>query len=1106
MIFSIADIFIKRPVLTTVCTIIILLVGGISIPLLPIAKLPQIAPTQVSVSSTYTGADPQTTEKTVTTIIEREINGVEELRYMDSTTDINGRSTINVSFPTTVDRNTAQVNVQNRVAQAESQLPEAVRQTGVTTEKASPNILLALAFYSELDDNGEPIYSTEFISNYADLFIFDELKRSPGVGSLTVFGERKYAMRIWLDPESLAARDLTASDVVNAISEQNIQVGAGKIGGAPVPAGQEYEVALQAVGRFQNAEEAEDIVVQVQSDGTLIKIKDVGRAELGAEDYSLNTVYNGNASVGYAVYQLPGSNALDTADNIKATMERLSGDFPPGMTYAIAFDTTLFVSSSIKEVVISLVQAIALVVLIIFVFLQDWRTTLIPAIAIPVSMIGAMAGLMALGFELNNMTLFGCVLATGLVVDDGIVVVEAVSKKINEQRMSPMEAALDSMNELTGAVISTSLVLMAVFIPVSFFPGSTGIVYKQFALTIAFAIAFSTFNALTFSPSMSAVILRRQEPMGGPLGWFFNKFNQAFAWTTQRYRSLVSMLIGVRYLVLPIFVAGLVGTVFMYGIVPGGFIPEEDQGYIFIVGEAPAGVSLEYSSRILPKVDRIARETEGVESAFGFSGSSFEEQAANKILFFIRLTDWSERASAKDSAFGIIGQIQARLFQEIPEARLQVVNAPPVDGLSSTGGFEMWVQNRAGLPIDELISNVENLIAKAQQREELGQVYTLFTSFTPQTKVEVFRNSAKALNVDINEIFSTLQTYLGSNYVNDFVLGQRQYRVYAQAEGRFRSKKEDIGRLYVRSRDGELIQLSNLVKTEDILAPPVINHYNVYQSIKVQGAPAQGFSSGQAIAAMEEVANEVLQPGFSFEWTGTALEEKTSGGAAPIIFGLGFVMVFLVLAAQYESYVDPTIIMLTVPLAVLGALLGIWFRSTFIQTSGIWPLVSNSVYCQVGLVMLIGMASKNTILIVEFANQSRQQGMDIVRAAVFAAEQRFRPILMTAISSLVGFWPLVVATGAGAISRWELGTAVFGGMLISTVLSLLLAPVLYVVIKQFEARFLMSGGGGDDTGADGHDDYDYDYDDDVDDVDVAPDYEEEEQTTPAFKTFPQPES
>ncbi|MBE9170399.1 efflux RND transporter permease subunit [Pleurocapsales cyanobacterium LEGE 06147] len=1058
MLLSLSSAFIKRPVLTTVCSILIVLVGMICLALLPLDKLPQIAPKQISVSANYVGADARTTVDNVTTVLEREINGTENVKWINSNTTNNGQATINVAFPTEVDINTAQVLVQNRVAQAQSNLPQTVTATGVNVEKQSPSVTLAYAFYSEKGEDDRYLYDPTFLYNYVDRYIWNDLKRIEGVGSLTAVGAAPYSMRIWLDPDKLAARGLTATDVVNSIQEQNFEVGAGGIGKSPTLSNQQFEFPLRVAGRFTTEEEAENLVLKVGEDGTLIRIRDVGKAELGIDNYFTQTILDGDIpSVGLIVYQLPGTNALETAEAIKAQMTALRKSFPPGLKDTIVLDNTLFINAALKDLAITLLQAITLVILIIFIFLQDWRTTLIPAIAIPVALVGAMIALQALGFTLNQLTLFACVLATGLVVDDGIVIVEGIATKL-EQGMRPLQAALDAMEELFGAVIATSIVLLAVFIPVSFFPGSTGIVYKQFALTIAFAIVFSSFNAITFSPAMSALLLRPQQQSRGPLGWLFGKFNLGFDWFKRQYRSLIEFLTRIKIVIIAIFVAGLILTGWMYQTLPQGFIPEEDQGYFFALIEAPPGVSLNYTHDITKQLVEEAMKFEEVEHAMGVTGFSFDGQNSNKALGFIKLKPWDERSGAARSVFGIIGQLNQQLRQNIDGARVFATNAPPVDGLSSFAGSEIYIEDRQLKGMEALIDNTKRVVAAANQRPEIGQAFTTFTFDSPMLEADIDRNKAKAQNVDIREILSTLQIYLGSSYVNQFVLDGRLYRVYAQAAADQRTNPEDISRLYVRSRDGAMIQLSNLVTARAITYPPILTNYNVYPAIKINVAPAPGYSSGQTIQAMEEVAQQVLQPGFGYEWTNTAAEEKTSAGAAPIVFGLGFVMVFLVLAAQYESYVDPTIIMITVPLAILGALGALWLRATFIQgADSIWPLLNNNIYVQVGLVMLIGLASKNAILIVEFANQSRDLGMSISQAAIHAAEQRFRPIIMTVISSLVGFFPLLIATGAGSVSRWSLGTSIFGGLLVATVLSLLLVPILYIAIKNFEEQFLKGG-------------------------------------------------
>ena len=1055
MLLSIADNFIKRPVLTTVCTAIIVLVGGISIPLLPISQLPQVAPLQVEVTSKYIGADAESTEINVTNIIERKINGMENLSYLSSNTSNDGSSKIVVSFPPDTDRDLTMVNVQNRVALSEPQLPEEVKQTGVTVQKSSPNLLLGIAFYAENDQ-----YDDLFISNYLDLYVLDQIKRIEGVGRAQIFGERKYAMRLWLDPDALAARSLGAQDVVNALEEQNIQVGAGKIGQQPSPDDQRFEFSLRAASRFKSAAEFENMTIAIGERGNLIKLKDVGRAELGAENYDMAAKFNGSPTVGLGIFQLPGSNALEVSTAVKEVLAQLSKNFPPGLNYEIGLDTTEFVTVSMTEVVKTLVQAILLVVLIIYIFLQDWRTTIIPAIAIPVSLIGAFAFLKLFGFEINTLTLFAMVLSTGLVVDDAIVVVEAISTKI-ERGMKPYMAALETMNELSGAVIATSLVLAAVFIPVSFFPGSTGVIFQQFALTIVFAIAISTFNALSFSPTMAGILLRPRQERGAIFGWFFEEFNRVFDWITDKYVQAIAFLTRkyVRPFVLAAFTTLIVVTYFLYHLIPTSFIPEEDQGYFFTVVQAPDGVSLNYTQEVMEQVGEKIADLEEISSYFTLSGFGFEGNGSNRGFVFGKLQPWSERPGSDKSVYSILGRLNSS-FQQITGARAFAVNAPPVSGLSTFGGFEFQLQDRSGLPISVLVENANKVIGAANQRPEIAAAFTQFAANTPQIEVEVNRDRAKALNIKIDDIFETLQSYLGSRYVNNFVLGQRQYRVYIQADGDFRDSPQDIEKLYVRSQNGELISLANLVTLKEFTGPQTITHYNLFRAIKIQGYPAPGYSTGQAIQALEEVAAQILPPSLGYEWTGTALEEKSVGGQSAIIFGLGLLMAFLVLAAQYESYVDPIIIMLTVPLAVLGAIATIGLRANILQAGSIWPVINNDVYVQVGLVMLIGLASKNAILIVEYANQLKEQGLNNVKAAIKAGQERFRPILMTAISSLVGFWPLVVATGAGASSRWSLGTTVFGGMLFATVLSLFLVPSLYIMVKSLESFLKPDRGAG----------------------------------------------
>lgn len=1038
------DFFIKRPVFSTVCAILILLVGAISIPTLPIARFPDISPTQINVTSNYTGASAEVVENAVTNILERQINGVEGMKYMTSSSSNDGSSSITVTFDASRNKDVAAVDVQNRVSVAQPQLPEAVQQTGVRVTKQSTSILLGIGLYTE---KGE--YDNTFLSNYADLYLVDALKRLEGVGEVRIFGERKYSMRLWLDPNRLASRGLTSEDVANALREQNLQVGAGSIGQQPAPEGQMYQLSLRAVSRLTDVSQFEELVLKTDTDGTLVKLKDVGRAELGAENYNSFLRFRGYDAVGLGIYQLPGSNALDVAHAVKAEMVQLAKRFPPGLKYRVAFDTTSYVEASLAEVVITLLIAIALVVLVIFIFLQDWRTTLIPSITIPLALIGTFAFIKVFGFSINSLTLFGLTLATGMVVDDAIVVVENITTFIQDKGLLPRQAASEAMQELFGAVIATSLVLMAVFVPVAFFPGTTGALYQQFALTIAFSIAISTFLALTLTPSLSGLMLRQGQRPTGWIGWIFDRFNGFLDWTRRGYQRSLTYLSHFKAVVIGLFIVSLGMTAWLFSVVPSAFLPEEDQGYFITIVQAPEGVALNYTSDVMRKAEEIILKEPDVVGTFAVGGFAFSGNASNKGLIFTTLKPWEERTRPDQSAEAIIGRLFGA-FSGISEARLLPINPPAIQGLGTTGGFTFQLQDRRGNEsLDPLVQAMGQIIQQANQPTSgLQRVFSTFEANTPQLLVEVDRNRTKALQVSIDDIFNTLQTLLGSQYVNDFTLQQRTYRVYIQADSQFRSNPDDINSLYVRSAQNQMIPLGNLVKVTPTTGAQTINHYNLFRSIEVTGSAAPGFSSGQAINTMEQIAQKVMTPGLGYEWSGTSAEELESGNQAPLIFGLGLLFVFLVLAAQYENFIDPLIIMLTVPLAIFGALLAQQMRG-----------FSNDVYCQIGLVMLIGLASKNAILIVEFANQLRDQGLSITKAAIEASQQRLRPILMTAISTLIGIFPLVIATGAGAASRQSLGTAVFGGMFIATFLSLFVVPILYIVVNLIRDRFKSGGDG-----------------------------------------------
>jgi hydrophobic/amphiphilic exporter-1 (mainly G- bacteria), HAE1 family len=1024
------NFFIKRPIFATVCSLVLILLGAISIPSLPIEYYPDVTPPSVTVNATYPGASAETVETAVTSILERQINGVEGMQYISSSSS-SGASSLTVTFNQGRNKDIAAVDVQNRVSVVQSQLPAEVTQTGVSVSKGSTGgFVLAIGLYS---DNNQ--YSPTFLSNYADLYLVDPIKRLSGVGDVRIFGERKYAMRLWLDPNRLASRNLTAQDVTNALKDQNLQVGAGQIGQPPTPKGQQYQINLQAVSRLKDPKEFAEIVLKTGADGSLIRLKDVGRVELGAQDYSTNLRFSGQEGVGLGVSQLTGSNALEVAKEVKASLAELSKSFPPGMKYRVAFDTTLAVEESVREVITTLVIAIFLVILVIFFFLQDWRATLIPAITIPVSLIGTFAFIKIFGFSINSLTLFGLILATGLVVDDAIIVVENIARSIEEKGISPRQAAVEAMSEVTGAVLATSLVLLAVFVPVALFPGVTGRLYQQFALTIAFSIALSTFNALTLTPALSALLLRQGHQ---PQNRFFSTINRGIDNTRSGYHSSLGWLTRFKGFVIAGFVVALGLTYLLFRIVPGGFVPDEDQGYFVTLVQAPEGVSLNYTSDILQKAEKDLRKMPEVTATFAVSGFSFFGNGPNKGIIFTTLKPWSERSRPVTA---IVGQAMGS-FSQMPGATIFAANPPTINVGSSLGGFDFQVQDKSNSGLQTLSQVTNEVVKKASTTPELFRVNSPFAINSPQISIEVNRNRALALQVNLQDVFNTLQIYLGSSYVNDFNLFERTYRVIVQADQQFRSNPSSISQLYVRSQQNQMIPLSNLVKLTTTTAPQTITHYNLFRSAQITGSAAPGSSSGQAIQAMEKIAQETLPKGIDYSWTGLSLEEIKSGGQAPLIFGLGLVFVFLVLAAQYESFVDPFIIILAVPLAVLGALSAQFLRG-----------LPNDVYCQIGLVMLIGLASKNAILIVEFANQLRDKGLSVTDAAIKASEERLRPILMTALAFIFGIFPLAIATGAGAGARQSLGTTVLGGMVVSTFLSLFIVPVLYIVIGTARERF-----------------------------------------------------
>jgi HAE1 family hydrophobic/amphiphilic exporter-1 len=1020
------EFFIRRPVFASVCALLIVLAGAAAIPTLPIAQFPNLAPPQVGVTSFYTGASAQTVESAVTIPLEQQINGAEGMRYVTSTSGNDGTSTITATFDLNRDPDLATVDIQNRVNTALGRLPAAVKNVGITTAKTSLNIVFGAAVTS---DNNK--YSTLFLSNYLDIYVKDALKRIPGVADVIIFGERKYSMRLWLDPGRMAGRGLTATDVVNALSEQNVEVAAGQVGQQPAKEGQQYQISVRAVGRLSEASQFDNIILKTNSDGTLVRLKDVGRAELGAESYDNDVQFNGQDAMGLAVTQLSTANALEVDRRAIAELARLSKSFPPGMHYKVAFDTTDAVGESIRDVVFTVGGAILLVILVIFVFLGDWRTTMIHFIATPVSLIGTFIFVKLLGFSINTLTLFGITLATGLVVDDAIVVIENIERHIAEGEHDSHKAAAAATAEITSAVIATSLVLVAVFVPVAFFPGTTGILFRQFALTIAFSIAISAFNALTLAPVLAAIFLsgpHRQK------WWWLQKFDDGVSALARGYRGLLGHLLKYRLAMVLLFFAGLGLTYFVFTRVPSGFVPDEDQGYLIIIIQAPSGASLEYTKAVGKQVSDLLSDIPESEGTFSIAGFSFSGSASNQGLIFVPLKPYSQRKGKEHTASAILNRIRPRLFS-VSGAIVFAALPPEIQGLGQFGGFQFILQDQSAHTLEELFNATRGLMEQSAQHKELASLYSPFTANDPQYLVTIDREKAKSLHVPLSQITDTLGVYMGSSYVNDFNFSNRSYRVYVQADKQFRSEAKDMKQYYVRSDSGAMVPLDNLISITQTTTPQVISHYNLFRSAEIDGSAAPGYSSGQAIAGMEQLAQKLPQ-GFSYSWTGLSLEELQAGGTSLILFGMGTLVVYLTLSAQYESFVLPFIVLLAVPMALLGALGAQYIRG-----------LQNDVFCQVGLVMLVGLSSKNAILIVEFAEQLRQRGIPLMESAIQAATIRLRPILMTSLAFILGVVPLVLATGAGENGRHSVGTTVFGGMIMSTLLNLFFIPVLYLIIE-----------------------------------------------------------
>ncbi len=1040
------DFFIHRPVFATVCALMIILAGAVCIPTLPISMYPTLAPPVVSVTANYVGADAETVEKAVTIPLEESINGVEGMRYISSSSTNSGTSEIDITFQTGYDLNIAAVDVQNRVASVEGRLPGEVVSTGIDIVKSNNNFVFGAGFFTR-----DSRYSSEYISNYLDVYVKDALKRIPGVGDVMIFGERKYAMRVWLDPVRLAARSLTSTDVVNALMEQNVEVPAGQLGQPPANPKQAFQIPVRVVGRLSSPEEFDNIIVKNSPNG-LVRLKDVGHAEVGAEDYSALLEYGGHEAMGIGVEQLSNANALEVDRKAKAMLAQLAKSFPPGLEYAIAFDSTTAVGESIREVLVTLVEAIIIVIGVIFLFLLDWRATIIPAVTIPVSLVGTFAFIRLFGFSINSLTLFGITLATGLVVDDAIVVIENVQRHIHMEHSDAHAATSRAMGEVTSAVIATSLVLIAVFVPVSFFPGTTGILYRQFSLTIAFSIAISAFNALTLSPALSALFLRGEEARPHQMDFLRIGFvSRAFAafvhgadsfitWLGNTYARIIHVALRLRYLLLLLFIAGLGATVWIYRAVPTGFIPQEDQGYFMVIVQAPPGSSLAYTTALADRAQAIIAQNPGVGGLFSVVGFSLAGSSSNAGMMFVNTSPPPDHRGKWPSTAQIIQAAAPKLqmLMFAPNGGLVEAFEPPaVQGVGSFGGFQFMLQDQGGNTLSDLDRVAHEIVNAGPTHKELTGLFTTFSANDPQELVTIDREKAKAMGVSLSQITTTLNVFMGSEYINDFDYNNRTYRVFVQADKPFRMNAGDLHSYYVRSDSGQMVPLDNLIAVQESAGPPVISHYNLFRSVEIDGSPAPGYSSGQAIAGMEKLASDHMMRGMGFQWTGLTLDEIESSGKAILIFGLGILVVYLTLSAQYESFALPFIILLAVPMAVLGALGLVSLRG-----------YANDVYCQIGLVMLIGLSAKNSILIVEFAEQLREKGRSIADAAIEAGELRLRPILMTSFAFILGVLPLVFATGSGSLGRRSVGTTIVGGMLLSTVLNLIFIPVLYVILSR----------------------------------------------------------
>ena len=1032
-----ANFFIRRPIVAIVISILTLMLGLVVIRGLSVEQYPFLAPPNIRVTGTYPGASAEAVEQSVATPVEQEVNGVDRMIYMKSSNTSDGRMLLDVNFEVGTDQDTANVLTQNRVSTAEARLPAEVNQQGVTVKKQSPSILMVVSLYSPKD-----AYDANFLVNYCGINLRDQILRIPGIAQVDLFGGTDYGMRVWIRPDRLAKLGLTPADVISAVKEQNLQAPAGKIGAPPTPAGQEFTQTLSAPGRLVTPEEFENIIIRQTGTGAVVRLNDIGRAELGSQDYNSFGRLNGKPGGAMAVYLLPGANQLQAAETIYETMEHAKSLFPPDMDYKIVYDTTPAVEASIEAILHTFVEALVLVILVVFIFLQNIRATFIPVLTIPVSLVGTFIFFPLLGFSINTLSMFGLVLAIGIVVDDAIVVVEAVIHHL-EHGMAPKEATYKAMAEVSGPVVGIALILSAVFVPVALLGGLVGSMYKQFALTIAISVLLSAFNALTLTPALCAMLLKPPKPMRGPLGAFFRGFNKVFDVTTRGYVSTSRLLVRRSFLTIVIIAGVVVGAGFFARRLPTGFIPDEDQGIFGVNVQLPPGASLARTSEVLKQVEEILAKTEGVESfqTVGGYGVVTNTYQTNYGSMFARLKPWEERHGAEQHVKGIMAGLQ-RHFAAMPEAVVFPFNIPTLSGFGAASGFNFLIQDRSGsMSVGELGEYASAFIAAARERPELGNVFTSFDPNYPQVKVELDREKARTLGVPVNEVFQAMSTAMGGTFVNDFNRFGRLYRVYVQAESETRLKASDIGNIYVRSKTtGQMIPLSTLVTVKDNAGTELTTRFNLLRSVEMQGSPARGYTSGQALAALEDVFRRTMPKELGFAYSSLSYQEKAAPPSAPT-FVLAIVVVFLLLAAMYESWRLPWAVLLGSPLVALGAFFGVWLAG-----------YDNNVYVQVGLVMLIGLAAKNAILIVEFAKAKHEEGLTLEDAALTSARLRFRPILMTAFAFILGVIPLMKATGAGAGAQNVMGTGVFWGMLVATLLGVFIIPGNYTFVEALGRR------------------------------------------------------